>query len=270
MSSRIHHLNCATMRPVGSRGGRFIPPRIVAHCLLLERPDGLVLVDSGFGTGDLAQPKRLGRPFLIGLRPSLDPGETAVAQVRALGFSPEDVRHVVLTHLDVDHAGGLADFPHATVHVDATEHLAAEKPRTLLEKQRYVHAQWAHHPHWELHGSGGDDWFGFEGIKAIGDDVLLIPLRGHTRGHVGVAVRRHEGGWLLHAGDAYFYNGEVATPPTYSKGLSGFQRMTALDEQARQSNQQRLRELRAAHKDVTIFSAHDAAEFDRLAAVTTP
>jgi glyoxylase-like metal-dependent hydrolase (beta-lactamase superfamily II) len=36
-------------------------------------------------------------------------------QVQRLGFDPRDVRHIVLTHLDFDHAGGLDDFPHATV-----------------------------------------------------------------------------------------------------------------------------------------------------------
>lgn len=264
MNTRIHHLNCATMRPAASLGGRLTPPRMVAHCLLVERPEGLVLVDTGFGTDDIARPARLGRVFVASMRPALDRAETALAQVEALGFAAGDVTDVVLTHMDVDHTGGLADFPHAHVHVDATEHLAAEKPHTFIEKQRYVHAQWAHHPKWELHGSGGDDWFGFEGIKALGDDVVLIPLRGHTRGHSGVAVRRPEGGWLLHAGDSYFYNGEVSTPPAYSRGLVAFQKVMAVDEASRRSNQERLRELRVGHPEVTIFSAHDAAEFDRL------
>jgi len=264
VNTRIQHLNCATLRPHGSFGGKVAPPRMVAHCLLVERPDGLVLVDSGFGTGDLASPQRLGRPFVAAMRPALDARETAVAQVKALGYRVDDVRHVVLTHLDLDHAGGIGDFPKAKVHVDATEHLAAEKPHTLVEKRRYVHAQWAHSPDWALHGSGGDDWFGFEGVKAIDDDVVLIPLRGHTRGHSGVAVRRPEGGWLLHAGDSYFYNGEVSTPPSTKPGLVAFQRLMAVDEASRRSNQERLRELRATHKDVTVFSAHDAAEFERL------
>jgi glyoxylase-like metal-dependent hydrolase (beta-lactamase superfamily II) len=37
-------------------------------------------------------------------------GGEAFEQVRALGFAPNDVRHVLLTHLDRDHAGGLSDF----------------------------------------------------------------------------------------------------------------------------------------------------------------
>ena len=58
----IHHLNCASFRPL-------LGAPMVAHCLLVERPEGLLLVDTGFGTGDLADPKRLGQPFRALVRP---------------------------------------------------------------------------------------------------------------------------------------------------------------------------------------------------------
>ena len=51
---RIHHLNCATMCPPAARlvhgtGGWLTPGRMVCHCLLIESPDGLILVDTGLG-----------------------------------------------------------------------------------------------------------------------------------------------------------------------------------------------------------------------------
>ena len=253
------------MRPVGSFGGRLAPEHLVAHCLLVERPDGLLLVDTGFGRDDITDPHRLGRPFVAGVRPALDPAETALAQVRALGYAAGDVTDVAVTHLDLDHAGGLADFPAARVHVLGDELEAALHP-TLREKARYVAAQWAHGPRWERHAVAGEDWFGFSAVTALGDDVLLIPLRGHTRGHCGVAVRRPDGGWLLHAGDSYFHTDEKQTPPHVPAGLAVFQRVMGVDDLQRRHNQERLRELHAAHADeVTIFSAHDASE---LAALT--
>ena len=93
----VHHLNCATMHPFGSRGDRLLPARLVAHCLLVERPQGLLLVDTGFGTADLADPARLGRPFRALVGPALDPAEPAVAQLGSLGFAAADVTDVVLT-----------------------------------------------------------------------------------------------------------------------------------------------------------------------------
>lgn len=260
----VHHLNCATLRPHGSFGGRMTPPSLVAHCLLVERPAGLLLVDTGFGSGDVADPRRLGRPFVAAMRPALDPAETALAQVQRLGYDAADVTDIALTHLDLDHAGGLADFPRARVHVLGDELEAAIHPR-LRERARYVAAQWAHGPRWQRHRVAGDTWFGLQSVTALDDDVALVPLRGHSRGHCGVAVRR-TGGWLLHAGDAYFSAGEKETPPSAPPGLRLFQAVMAVDDLARRHNQERLRELHAAHgAEVTIFSAHDPQEYAALA-----
>ncbi len=269
MTSRVHHLNCLTLSPIGTFGGRVSPARMVAHCLLVEGDAGLTLVDTGLGTGDLGNPTRVGRPFLAALRPAMDPAETALAQVRALGFQPDDLRDIVLTHLDVDHAGGIGDFPQARVHVHSDELAAARARKSPKEKGRYITAQWAHGPRWTEHVAGGESWFGLESVQAVGDDVLMVPMRGHTRGHCAVAVRRPGGGWFLHAGDAYFNTGEKQTPPTCPSGLRGFQTLVQMDKLARHHNQERIRELHAAHSDeVTVFSAHDAGEFDALAGHT--
>ena len=254
------------MRPQGSFGGRLGSDEVVTHCLLVERAEGLVLVDTGFGLATVDDPKRLGRVFTMAMRPALDVAEAALTQVTRLGFTKDDVTDVVLTHMDVDHAGGIGDFPGARIHVDASEFQVATKPHGAVGKWRYVAAHWAHHPKWELHGSGGDDWFGFEGVKVLGDDVLLVPLRGHSHGHVGVAVRRPEGGWLLDAGDSYFSAGETRTPPAYLPGMVAFQKLMGVDEDTRRDNQARLRELKAAHGDeVEVFCSHSAEEFARLA-----
>lgn len=268
MSTLVRHLNCATLHPPAARLG-IMPDRLVAHCLLVEGSDGLTLVDTGIGAGDVADPGRLGGAFVKVVGARLDLAETAVAQVQALGYRPADVRDIVLTHLDLDHAGGIGDFPHARVHVHRDELAAARGSRHPKEKGRYVAAQWAHGPDWVEHTTaGGDDWFGFTSVRAVSDDVLLLPLRGHTRGHSGVAVRRPSGGWFLHAGDGYFFHGEKEQPSSCPAGLRIFQTLVQMDKGERHANQQRLRELHAAHGDeVTVFSAHDASEYDALAAV---
>jgi glyoxylase-like metal-dependent hydrolase (beta-lactamase superfamily II) len=260
----IHHLNCGTFRPLGSFGGRVTPPALVAHCLLVERAEGLLLVDTGFGRDDVATPARLGRPFVAALRPDLAEAETAAAQVVALGHRVEDVTDIALTHLDLDHAGGLADFPRARVHVHGAELEAATRP-TARERARYIGAQWAHGPRWVTHEVAGEEWCGFGAVTALDDDVVLVPLHGHSRGHCGVAVRRPDGHWLLHAGDSYFDAGEKQTPPRARPGLRLFQRLMAADDEQRRANQQRLRRLHAAQsREVTIFSAHDPTELAAL------
>ncbi|MCC2655086.1 MAG: fold metallo-hydrolase [Panacagrimonas sp.] len=270
MSLRIHHLNCGTMCPYGRRlmageGGIFETSEMCCHCLLIETAQGLVLVDSGLGTDDVRTPARLGGPFRAVVRPQLRMEETALAQVQRLGFKREDVRHIVLTHLDLDHAGGIADFPDAKVHVFNAEIEAAMAP-SLREKMRYVQAQWAHGPHWVGHRTEGERWFGFDAVRAIANvepEVLLVPLTGHTRGHCGVAVR-DAGRWMLHCGDAYFYRGEVETPARCPIGLMAFQSIMQINGPQRLHNQRRLRELNTAHGgEVALFCAHDPLELSR-------
>ncbi len=271
MTSRVHHLNCATMRPPSERmvngtGNWLDPARMVAHCLLAETEEGLVLIDSGIGTRDIAEPEeRLGTGFVKLARPLLDPSETAVRQVQALGFQAKDVRHIVLTHLDVDHAGGIADFPEAKVHVCRAEHHAAMNP-TWRERGRYRACQWEHGPHWQLHDVDGEDFMGLAAVVAIVEpEVLLVPTTGHSRGHAAVAINSPRG-WLLHCGDAYFNRGEMQETPSCPAGLQLFEAAVASDNAKRVKNQQRLRELRHAHKsDVTVFSAHDDVELAQFA-----
>jgi glyoxylase-like metal-dependent hydrolase (beta-lactamase superfamily II) len=261
----IHHLNCGTLCPRGARlltgeGSLFGVARGVCQCLLVEGADGLVLVDTGFGIDDTRDPRRLGRFFNATIRPRLDPAETARAQVEALGFEASDVRQIVTTHLDLDHSGGLPDFPHAEVHLLGRERAAAMSP-SLRERQRYVASHWSHGPHWVEHEVDGDEWFGFSSIRILpGSDaeILLIPLAGHTLGHTGVAVRRADG-WLLHCGDAYFHHGEVQTPPHCPPGIRAFQNLNQTDGAARRENQERLRELALRHGDeVRLVCSHDA------------
>lgn len=273
---RVHHLNTATLCPRGAAlvtgtGGLFARARLVCHALLVEGPDGLVLVDTGLGTADVAAPARLGRRWVRQVAPRLELGETAAAQVEALGYARGDVRHIVLTHLDLDHAGGIADFPAATVHVHAREHaaaLAAAGPRGGV---RYVQAHWSHGPRWRLYdGARGEPWLGFAGAEplAIGPggradgDVVLVPLHGHTAGHCGVAVRAGDR-WLLHAGDGYFFHGQLAARPHAPLVLRWFQRRGDTSRAERVANQARLRELALTRADVELFCSHDAVELDR-------
>lgn len=244
---------------------------LTCHCLLVETTRGLVLVDTGFGLRDVADPQsRLSRFFLELVRPEFREEMTAIRQIERLGFESRDVRHIVLTHLDFDHAGGLDDFPRAEVHMLKAERDYALAQKTWLDRQRFRPEQWSFRENWRVYETGGGElWFGFESVRdlpGLPPEILLVPLPGHTFGHVGVAIQRGEH-WLLHTGDAYFFYAEMDTlRPHCTPGLRFYQWMMDKDREARIRNQERLRELRRDRGEtVEIFCAHDVVEFERLA-----
>lgn len=244
--------------------------RLSSHCLLLELSRSLVLADTGYGLRDVQAPRsRINPVFLALMKPELRPERTAIAQVQALGFDPRDVRHIVLSHLDFDHAGGLDDFPEATVHLLSDEVNAASAQKTLLDRMRYRPAQWGSRERWRSYPSDqGEHWFNFNavrGLVGLGDEeLLLVPLVGHTFGHAGVALKQDDD-WLLYAADAYFYHEEMnLAAPRCTPGLRLYQTMMEKDRSQRLLNQDRLRELKARQAErVRIFCAHDMTEFER-------
>jgi glyoxylase-like metal-dependent hydrolase (beta-lactamase superfamily II) len=267
---KVHHINCATLCPYGfsqmkTPGAK--TDAMIAHCLVIETNDGLVLVDTGFGLADIRDARgRLGGGFVNFARPRLDENETAIRQIEKLGFRASDVRHVLPTHLDLDHAGGLPDFPHAKVHMYAAEIAAALARATLRERERYRAAHFAHGPSWVRYDVRGERWFGFECVRdleGLPPEILIVPLIGHTRGHSGIAVES-DSGWLLHAGDAYFSYSEMhPETPSCPWPLAFFQNAVAIDNLARKRNSERLRIL-ARDEKVNVFSAHDAYELERF------
>src|SRR5690606_24003733 len=106
---------------------------------------------------------------------------TAVRQIERLGFRARDVRHIVLTHLDFDHAGGLDDFPEARIHLLQAECDHAVQQETWLDRQRFRPQQWGSRERWRLHQPGeGDTWFGFNAVRPVEElpGIALIPLFG--------------------------------------------------------------------------------------------
>jgi len=212
---RVHHFNAVSMCPAGGgliMGGPLgTPAELVCHCLLVESSVGLVLVETGMFASDESTARRTHQSTMRALRPRPGIESTAKKAIEKLGFSADDVQHVIPTHLDVDHAGGLQGF-------------GSVRP---------------------LEGE---------------PDIAIIPLEGHTRGHVGVAIRTTHG-WMLHAGDAYFHAREMfgSMAPV---ALEIFQLTVAADDSLRRRNRDRLR-LLSEGGEVRVFCAHSREELDR-------
>lgn len=243
--TQIYHLDSGPMRPYW--------PRItgVTYVLLVETNQGWLLVDSGFGSRDFKHPTLKMKWFLRALRIPIDPDLAIINQVRKLGLRPTDIRHIVLTHLHLDHAGGLVDFPWAQVHLCKKEFDAAQNRQGLLAGG-YVSDHWVHRPYWRLYEEPDVIWFGFPSYKLRGfePDIRLIPTPGHTKGHCMVTIQTPQK-WVLNCGDAcypfYLSNAEqyISPPQKLVQLILG-------------NHQTQIAELLENHgNEIEILTAHD-------------
>lgn len=195
---KIHFLNCFSCDariPADLRTGTL--------CLLIETDSqDLILVDTGPGLGDYVRKPLIMRAFQIVTKVPLDPEESAIRQVLRLGYEPERVKDIVLTHMHFDHCGGLADFPQATVHVHEIEYQAFNSFPRQWTDFAYVRRHLTKQQAIRRYRLGEEVWFDFPAIRLpLSPEMWLIPLAGHSRGHCALALRLN-GDWLFHLADA--------------------------------------------------------------------
>ena len=90
---------------------------LAMRCLLVEHPDGPILVDTGVGDKDDAK-----FHDIYGIENRGPGGQTRLDLALAeVGFTPADVRLVINTHLHFDHAGGNTRLAGAAAFLDTGE-----------------------------------------------------------------------------------------------------------------------------------------------------
>ena len=234
---------------------------MVTHVLLIEHEERLTLIDAGLSVAELENPSLLGA-FARALRFRPEPERAAIHQIRALGYDPAQVTDIVLTHLDLDHAGGLVDFPDARVHVHPQELAAARARRTFGEKLRYRPHQWEKALWVEATAETTELSPGVEAIQLEGvadGGVYLVPLFGHTRGHSGVWIRNGDSP-VLHCGDAYYDHSERTLRPSLIFEL--FKRSVHVEPRLAKESLARLDLYTAAVPALRVISTHDPSELE--------
>ena len=181
---------------------------------LVEHPGvGPILIDTGFHPSVAANPQaNLGRVSRFAFKGiQMKPEQAASAQLRARGIEAAQVKVVVMTHLHIDHASAVSEFPESTFVVSAAEWAAASDQGQL---HGYVKRQFDHGFDWRLLDFEGGDSESFSGFARsfdlFGDgSVRAVYTPGHTLGHMSVVVRttRRE---VLVAGDAIYLRRTLA------------------------------------------------------------
>ena len=209
-----------TTHPAGiaRRGAGRAPVRFPALVVVVEHPDGTVLFDTGYAPRvRAAMAHGLDRVYGGLLPVHVEPDASAAAQLAARGVDPAAVRYVVLSHLHADHVGGLLDFPAARVVADPGAVALARRVRGfgLLRRgllpallpddlpDRLVDPA-------SLPPAAAADLDPLTGARdLLGDGrLLVVPLPGHSAGHLGLVVRT-PGTDLVLVGDAAWHTRAV-------------------------------------------------------------
>ncbi len=269
---KIHHLNCGSFCPLSHPLlNRAVPEldrfNLVCHCLLIESDQGLILVDTGLGLQDVRAHSRMAINFSFNriAKPKLDLEETAFIQISKLGFNPLDVKHIIVTHFDADHIGGLADFPLAKVHVLKDEWLAAQTPKSAREKARYRQIRCDQNKDVKVYETRGDLWHGFkrvQNLEGIDPSIYLVSLPGHTRGHAGVYIEQENP--LFFAGDAFMLQTQLKNGKS-PLALELYNRLAHEDLQLAKETLLKLQDIDQQEPQISVFCSHDRGQFLNLA-----
>lgn len=160
------------------------------YAWVIEHEEGVIVVDTG-ETSRVHEPGYHPRwhPFYWrATHFSVHPEEEIGPQLRGLGIAAREVRHVVLTHLHTDHAGGLRHFVGGKIWVSRGEFKRASEFGGKV--QGYLPHRW---PKWwrpEFLRFDARPFGPFAQSMSLtsSGDVLVIPTPGHTPDHVSVVV----------------------------------------------------------------------------------
>lgn len=147
---------------------------------LIDTGDEVILVDTGLPSGtpeEVPDEKSLAYT-----------GEDICSYMEAfaaLGYRPEQVTKILLTHKHADHSGELHSFPNAKIYVNADE-MGVDELKNIPNLV-------------PVHFTDGP-YFNFPASQKIADGIFFIKAKGHTNGN-SLIVAEKEGKFYMFQGD---------------------------------------------------------------------
>jgi len=184
------------------------PFAMTAGGILVKHPNGDLLIDTG--NSSHFDDEISGYPFLLRLKlknlaGQLNPEVPLPELMRLVGGDLGKLRWVILSHAHLDHAGGLMDLPRVPVLLTREELQYANDPAAQakgfvipVHTQRFPSVE---APTLKFDPKPYESFD--ESTDLYGDgSVVVVPLRGHTPGSVGVFVNLDPHHRLFYVGDA--------------------------------------------------------------------
>ncbi len=228
---------------------------------LIHHPSaGPVLVDTAMHASVEAKPAaNLGR-VVSAIGSFRMPSGDLPTQLRERGIDPKSIETIVMTHLHVDHASGIAEFPNATFVLSKREWEAATTiSRPLLHGYRRAHFDYLFdYRTIDFNGPLIDSYATFgRTFDLFGDGSIRLAFTpGHSEGHVSVVAHLRERDFVI-AGDAVWTRDQLAgnNVPPRPEDMHEWQR-----------SRRELQRFREGFPDAVVVPGHDPAVWEELEA----
>ena len=148
---------------------------------LIDTGEEVILVDTGFKTGMSAPAKKLGAPLYMGERV-----DDYMASLEALGYKPEQVTKILITHKHPDHSDCIECFPQAQVYISAEDADALKLTGDNIVRATY-----------------GQPYHNFPNAQQVADGIWYIEAKGHTRGN-SIVIAECDGLFYMFHGDVTY------------------------------------------------------------------
>jgi len=236
--------------PLWQRGSCNLPLTVA---VVVRDDGGLVLIDAGFSAAACADfLGELGPLRWLSLQAEVTATDALIHQLPRLDLDPARVTTVIATHLHLDHIGGIADFPQAELVTTADELQAFA---SLPPNSGYRAADLARASRIRVVRLQAGPQLGFPASHdLLGDgEITLLDARGHTRGHVAVALQG-PAGLVVHIGDAVYQSWEYREE---GGGPCRLATLTAADREEQRRTYLALRRAAADPQRPLLVPSHD-------------
>lgn len=242
------------------RGGSFAPLLSGMAAVLVQHPDGDILIDTGFGSEVDAHYATT--PMIMQMLASYTRGTPAAEQLRANGYDFNRLRGIYLTHAHWDHVSGLPDFPGVPAYLPLTEKAFVDSGNESAGLLRsFVQQGQAQLSPYSLDGGAYEIFARSKDLYGDGS-VVIVELGGHTPGSVGVFVNLPSGKRYLFAGDIVWAR-EGYQIPAERPWLA--RRLVDHNEAGVRAAIVKLHALSEIHPELAIVPAHDRRMHETLA-----
>lgn len=243
----LHMFQCGTLKcklhNIKMNQGANTDYEIPVPWYLLKHPKGLVVIDGGNAVECASDPRGYWGGISRTYWPVMQESDGCVQKLQAMGIQPEDVTHVVQSHLHLDHTGAIGRFPNAVHVVQRREYEYAYAP-DWFAAGGYIRADFDRPGlKWQFLEAEATD-----GYDLFGDGTLkMVFTPGHAPGHQSFLVTLPKSGAILLAVDAAY-----TLDHWNEKALPGFLASTVDTVRS----VQKLRSL-AAKTEAKVVTGHD-------------